>query len=166
MVLPEVIEEFFKQARAWKDEVRSGRDVDAKVAERVFGWRAIDVRHIRGVGCPGRDEPCGFSPSNPSMVNDEVVPWFSTSIADAMKIIEKLNAIWFFECEALPGDCSTNINPKWKAKFWDAEPCIGGRGPGIAEVSGLEEFEGCGDTLPEAICMAALKLAKAQQPKG
>lgn len=59
------------------------RQLDVAIAEHIFGWTEIKYEHIRGVDCPGRDEPVGFTQNS----KKSVVPWYSQSIADAWQVL-------------------------------------------------------------------------------
>lgn len=114
----------------------AGRELDRLVAEKVMGqmWQG-------GSPIPNYDGRWPWPPP------------YSTDIAAAWLVANKLGERWFVDIGCLPGDCAGNPNPKWEARFWDAEPCISG---GVGHVSGLEEFKARGETAPLAICRAAL----------
>lgn len=61
----------------------AGRDLDALVAEKVMGW-------VRGKIGPADDLSPVWFPQGPDSYWTETVPRFSTDIADAWQVVEKL----------------------------------------------------------------------------
>lgn len=57
------------------------REIDAKVAERVMGWTIVDR------GLSGRNALTG---SPPGSLQVRVVPFYSTDIGPAWKVVERL----------------------------------------------------------------------------
>ncbi len=61
----------------------AGRDLDALVAEKVLGWR-----HIKWE----RTTPLGRSPKNLLSLVLEEVPYYSTDIAAAWQVVERMRS--------------------------------------------------------------------------
>ena len=66
-------------------EMVAGRELDALVAERVMGWTGIE-RHIRG-GIAMPPWPSGLDPVTSAY---RTIPRYSTSIADAWLVVERM----------------------------------------------------------------------------
>lgn len=111
--------------------VGEGRSLDLLVAEKVFGWSNMSPGHT-GDDAYGHDPTCPDLPAHGRIH----VPHYSTSIADAWKIVEIL---------AVKSDWVSVGNTENK----DEWACvIGNRSPYIHERA---------KTAPVAICRAALK---------
>jgi hypothetical protein len=117
----------------------SDRELDALVAEKVMGWRWLkdDER-------PGRWLQYGTSPGRSPATGSEQVVWgmmnrlplYSTSIADAWQVVEKMRAMG-----------------KEAELFWTDQGCE----VFFARESSIHEGYGFTTTMPRAICRAALK---------
>lgn len=125
-------------ARSERQDWRTLRKLDAEIAERVIGWtrypkamHPTDNRTIEGIlYCPPK------MPWDSNALN--VVPAYSTDIAAAMEVVEKLRADgWSFACTLYEGRLPyASFCKKTVASSRNAEA----------------------PTLPEAICRAALAL--------
>ncbi len=117
-------------------DMKAGRELDALVAEKVFGINVVKSEHKNGYAYYTDGEPdwdwIRFEGS--SLQN--AIPMYSTDISDAWKVIEKLS----FTVEL------TTNNPY---------------GPTTDETEWLvtfhAEFEAHGCSAAHAICLAALK---------
>lgn len=108
------------------------RELDARIAEHVMGW--TDVRlYFANSGDP---EALGTAPGN----GREVVPDYSTDIAAAWLVVQKLGARGFMMHKSVVGNY-------WRARF-------------DIPVLAMEEPYVLAETAPLAICQAALLLVK------
>lgn len=138
MKVKEEMEPATRGARSERQDWRALRRLDAEIAQRVFGWtrypeamHPTDNRTIEGVlYCPPK------MPWDCSALN--VVPHYSTDIADAMKTVVELCAKGFsFACTIYQGRLPyASFRKRTAASSRNAEA----------------------PTLPEAICRAALSL--------
>jgi hypothetical protein len=103
------------------------RKMDALIAEHVMGWQFY--RDITGTYT-----------TNPNTGNLETVPHYSTDIAAAMEVVEKIRAEGFVNIEA--GYSAFDVTMKDFSKGVDDIKVVWGIQP----------------KLPMAICLAALKL--------
>ncbi len=116
--------------------MEAGRELDALVAEKVMGWR--DVRPGHYTGSPGTmygkaPQPQPWDSPQDRTKGVSFVPFYSTKIADAWEVIEKLA---------------------------DRDPMIAMWGYEDGTAGWFCDFEGIKDharTAPHAICLAALK---------
>lgn len=126
------------------DEMQAGRELDALIAEKVMGlvW---DETHCRicgwklsatvEQGCV--KDSCSLRPP-PSRRADEP-PHYSTDIAAAWQVVEKISSY----------SLTVIITNHMAAEGWNVE------------ILGLEEDIGAdATTAPEAICLAAQKMAE------
>lgn len=123
--------------------MKPGRELDAWVAEKVMGWVDVSKEHhwnyIRGCSAGWPDEYSGLPPDGYTG-DDEFkrdyrrIPNYSTSIADAWVVVEKLASTYLF--------CLENSGSFWVADF--------GR-------SADRRAQCTAGTAPHAICLAALK---------
>lgn len=114
--------------------IKPGPRLDALVAEKVFGCTPY-------IG-PSAQYECGCSPMNPeheTMINSWcVIPKYSTSIADAWQVVEKIEK-----------DFAIQISSDGDAKIiWYCYLENEDKGVWVNEKA---------DTAPHAICLAALK---------
>ena len=138
--------------------MNAGPSLDALIAEKVFGWIPKEVD-----GCDGAlgDSPqgyayceCGWNGDwNDTDHNDNrlTIPKpYSTSIADAWPIADKLNLILVPQYIPGPG-----VRPRngW-AVYDDAESLR----DDIFEMPGDKRALAIADTAPHTICLAALKV--------
>lgn len=134
------------------DELLAGRELDALIAEKVMGWKRIPVPpdangHFAGEALMQTDPPPNFR-WNPlgKIPFDTWVPHFSTDIAAAWQVVEKLVAEGY--CPALLYDDEGH----W-GLFFD----------GVSQAEAQPESyvvfttPAWADTAPLAICLAALK---------
>lgn len=112
-------------------ERKAGRELDAEVAERVFGFKV--VRDPNDIDLIAQDD---------SFVPTRRVPPYSTDIAAAWLVVEKL---------------SDRFHCRIKTPFMAGEKYFAGFTPlGVTGWNGRPDHEGSGDTAPLAICLAAL----------
>ena len=103
------------------DEMPAGRELDALVAEKVMGWDHYPSKH-------------------------EIVPAYSTDIAAAWEVVEKMRSDdWWAQI----AQDNTDI---WDAKLWRGEP---------DRWFPTMETYGNAPTAPLAICRATLKTVNA-----
>jgi len=106
----------------------SPRERDALVAERVMGLSKSDARQA-GLNCP----TCGYDGQWSSGANwRTLVPQYSTDIATAWQVVEKLKEKYEFQLLLDHGQWSFSVF----------------RG---------DKFTVYGSTVPEVICLAALR---------
>lgn len=112
--------------------MKPGPEMDVLVAEKVMGWRRVPSR-------PGRWTVPGAPPeaNYPS-----AVPPFSTSPLDAFEVVEKLRG------EGLRPIIMPDWGRQWQVVIY--------RGARL-----IEQGPFC-DTMPEAVCKAALMLRKVE----
>jgi len=118
-------------------EMKPGPELDALVAEKVMGWvrgggRMTWIRQgpFANCDCPSHDEAA-------------TVALYSTSISDAFEVVEKLYALSKrgFMCNWL---ADFAYQGAWIASFYSMDPDTG-------------DSDAEADTLPHAICLAALR---------
>lgn len=119
--------------------MKADRELDALIAERVFGWRRSDETGELCWHTPDMIFECGI----PNLVN-KLLPHYSTSIEAAWEVVEKLRQHCF--------RITVYSQPQ---QGLAVQVVNGGEGPYLsAEVYG--NIDKC-DTVPHAICLAALK---------
>lgn len=128
-------------------EALTGRDLDAAVAERVMGWTIAPEGNRWRVSATGEyiNSWCVDSPNLADLDSDVddrlygryAMPSYSTDIAAAMQVVEKMQERGF---RIFIRDYEGVIT--WEVKF--------------ASVKG-PSYEASGNDLPEAICRAALQ---------
>jgi Phage ABA sandwich domain len=144
----------------------AGRELDALVAEKVMGLAWEKVTHTMGwaVTVDGSREPITRDEwelrrnGQPIIVSGPLmhglyacpVPGYSTDIAAAWEVVEKLDAGWFFQVERIDGDYheptgyrEPGRKARWAASFQRWRTSI--------------PFSAVANSVPEAICRAALK---------
>lgn len=100
-----------------------GRELDAAVVERVMGWESI--RWVNGI-------PVGEQPDIP-FEHEYVVPEYSTDIAEAWRVIERIWDLgWYVDMG--------HYEDEWEVAFYN----------------GLQRYEDCGWPPAAVICRAAL----------
>ena len=122
--------------------VKTGRDLDAEVAERVMGWKHYQSQ--RGLKLTFFLSPEIYAThyiQSQSLVevssgNEENAPRYSESIEAAMQVVEKLGDVTMVKGHGL-----------WFAEFCKADKPTG---------------NGRSVSLPEAICRAALSAVDSQ----
>ena len=114
--------------------MEAGRDMDQLIAEKVFGYAILTEPHCDE--CAAMGEP---------MFRDEngvgPIPNYSTSIADAWEVVEKL---------------SMTTKQYWTMEYFST-------GAHVEFSVGGQSYEAEEETMPHAICLAALK---AMRPAG
>lgn len=130
------------------DEQLRGRELDIAIAERVMGydWWRSKVSGKRCLFPEGRQYPWfiyrATGDEQLTADYDHQVPPYSTSIEAAMEVVEKLRTEHW--CVTLMNQFSKG--PQWYVSFETVEG---------------ETYATC-DSLPEAICLAALKAVGAE----
>ncbi len=118
--------------------MKAGRELDALIAEKVMGWKRGDIYW----------HPYQFA--NPVDLTD--TPKYSTSIADAWLVVEKMDQ-WSF-------DVSRHHQESEKGKrrgiWYQARVMIFGK-VNWERDCWKGAFDSVGETAPHAICLAALK---------
>ena len=121
-------------------EMNAGRELDALVAEKVMGLNFPDnylEAEKRWVNLDPTPADC--------IIMMNVIPHYSTQIADAWRVVEKLLPhfrLEYYDAEAVEGHTDYTDTTGWHCDFW------------------LDSGHGCaeaGATAPLAICLAALK---------
>jgi hypothetical protein len=137
------------------DQLTPGRDLDALIAERLFGYQWYALEGWSPILCLPEDKmpdrvPC----DRPAVMNHNTgthkVPFFSSDIRAAMRVVGHVMAgvsdtAQFALHWIIPGGGDA---PVWECSmgaFWED----------------TDRPVGVGDTAPEAICKAALKVAAA-----
>ena len=138
------------------EEMAAGRELDALVAKVVFDltvrWLSVPRHpHEHGAGVPIQPQSCDPPPglTGAWAAMYWVIPRYSTDIAAAWEVVEKLVALGFVTVHLSQGI----KEPGWYASFF-GDPATDGKG-GYARA----------DTAPLAICRAALK-ATTPNPDG
>lgn len=127
-----------------KHELR-GRALDAAVAERVLGWRAVELLR------PGTrsEDAIGIHPLNNV---HESIPYYSDLIGHAWEIVEHVQRV---------KDCHFNMG-HGPSGWWHAYFCgcasDGSRDYGVSDTHGSAHA----DTAPLAICRAGLAAIEKQ----
>lgn len=121
----------------------TGRELDAEVAERVMKFEEVErvsgTFYYHNVKMDLESETGGRWRSP--------VPAFSTSIAAALEVVEKMLGAFTFDCGSYNGRT-------WQATFHSVEKIIRREaGSATNEIA---------RSLPEAICLAALAALKTQ----
>ncbi len=116
------------------DEMTAGRELDALVCELVMGWRREPQWGLTTMGKPNKPSPEGTC-----SVTSEVVPHYSTDIAAAWEVVEKL-------CELDEFCLITYFGSGGKVDGWVCEL-----------MSDYKHDRMKALTAPLAICRAALK---------
>jgi len=135
----------------------SDRELDAAVAEKVFGWRWIHEDSEQPWAVPYLVGPSSSVyyptvhakfPNVPKSGGD--LPNYSTDIAAAWAVVDRVIEL-DFSCFGGMTDCELVMNPythKWRAAFsW----------------SGGESSTGVHEFAPRAICLAALAAVGAKE---
>lgn len=133
---------------------KAGRELDAEIAERFMGWRWWRSS-ITGRRCLFPSEPpewfTELATGNEPLVGDWdhiSLPPYSTSIADAWHVVERLNALgWLVGLEQI----DTAQGRQWRTSLDRISPY------GIED-----EFA---TTAPLALCRAALRAVEMPNPR-
>lgn len=116
--------------------MKPGRELDKLVAEKIFGWNLTFNVHRQEWGQQHSDR---FEP----------VPKYSTDIAAAWMVVERLNSKNIslkLDNDPVNADEGSNSRGReWIAQFWN--------------YGGVSQY-GQSETAPHAICLAALNLCK------
>src|SRR5262245_9196319 len=140
------------------DKLEPGRELDALIAEKVMGWKwYVGVANL-GSGPKYRylDEPNEWNPLRPEWdgvtempighpaAQDSRFPYYSDDISAAWLVVEKL----------------TTTTKQWFHYEQSSTTCTA-----IFQNDAYEGWDACSeaDTVPLAICRAALKAVSAQQ---
>ena len=125
--------------------MKAGRELDAMVAEKVMGW--IWVKDNHGVHIePGSVDDCDCKSH---AGGNECLPYYSTNIAPAWEVVEKLAASEDWDEHPFEIHKNYNFKPTWTASFDDYTH------EGWSEVSAAH-----------AICLAALKAVESGTEAG
>lgn len=121
------------------------REMDARVAEKVMGWKNCSPRSsydlpVSGVAFGLGDPPDGWVGSVTSFSRRGVIPPYSTDIRAAREVIEKLRKEGYDVIVRLD---ATRINPPFAHVEFRSQ---------------VDEFVGTAETEELAICLAALKV--------
>ena len=115
--------------------MQAGIELDSIIAERVFGDKFEYQQRFKGYYRPWKQDPIAFEPC----------PKYSTDIKEAWKVVEQLLRI-------LPNeDVHMEHWNDGESSGWQVSTCFE-----LGEWKGWVEAE----TLPHAICLAALKVFK------
>lgn len=133
------------------DTLEAGRELDALVAEYVFGWTDLkDSRHWKGPGleCWRPTGPPGKIGTHPGGFVCEV-PHYSTMLVPAWEIVEKYKER--MQCMAWEPHES-----EWSVTIWVDLP--------NDKLEGGYWTSGNAASFPLAVCRAALKAVTERQP--
>ena len=132
------------------------RELDAQVAERIFGWVRLDRSasskpdELYPPGVRPDSVPPGYRDAHHTAPEFRAVPAYSTSIAAAWQVVERFEADGWKVCvakgELFPGDEESEL---WECYFQKPAPD-----------GGVWEPEGHAETPALAICRAALEGAE------
>ncbi len=127
--------------------MKPGKKLDALVAEKVMGWKRIPIDPSRyGIDWMwDKKEGC-------LLIDSQECPKYSTDISAAWQVVEKMfQDAWSIQIEG-----SELIDSRLGHGGFDVRfNCkCGARG----------RFDAEGDTLPVAVCLAALKTVKNEAP--
>lgn len=132
--------------------MKPSRELDAIIAEKIMGWGPIDI-DLNG-------NPVGINPLYPNKYKCHIIPKYSTSIAAAWEIIEKLKTM------VLSIEVSIYTKPRTSQITSIEETCQ----CNIFEFK--KEFEWwtpqfgvIGTTPAHAICLAALRVIERKNAK-
>jgi hypothetical protein len=136
--------------------MKPGRELDVLIAEKVFGLNLYDR-------FTGEEKPITATQALAYASNLDRIPPFSTDIAAAWMVVEKLKEL---NRDILPADRETDlelkfalhsdgiriqydrVDKKWEVCWWEV---------GFYEADS-ESFMVKADTAPHAICLAALSV--------
>lgn len=125
------------------DEIQAGRELDALIAEKVFGWRWLvsEGSGKRGIFSE-QNNPGWFSREASGHERlayewDCKLPYYSFDIASAWKLVERMQA----EGHCLEVRPYVKVSSGYRVSIWE----------------GGELDYATGETAPLAICRAALK---------
>ncbi|MEJ7710916.1 MAG: hypothetical protein WKF84_13885 [Pyrinomonadaceae bacterium] len=146
--------------------IESGRELDARIAEKIFKWRALYTKDgtVRELWPPTVDP---FSPKLDWSQCAEppdwgLVPYYSTSIADAWRLVIKMTDRMG---SANYPDFSWE-GPLYKPPMKDlnVEACpLGVSCWYVCVESGVERKIFCAETPPLVICIAALEIIESEE---
>jgi len=115
--------------------MKAGRKLDSLVSEIVFGEKFPFNRQLKGYYRPWAEDPIAY----------ESCPHYSSDIKEAWKIVEKLLTL-------LP-------NQDFHIEHWSDETHSGWQVSSCYELGEWKDWVRA-ETLPHAICLAALQAAK------
>ena len=131
------------------------REIDTRVAVEVMGARWEDrtpkgrKKELLMIGGRGAAYDDGTEIHYYGTVGRETLPHYSTSIADAWLVVEKMRGLgWWLRLSSPFQDGSL-----WNAGFTPA---------GTTGWNGTPDHNFASDTAPEAICLAALEAVRAE----
>jgi hypothetical protein len=143
-----------------------GRELDALVAERVMGWRWLPVRFVWD------DEPLVYL-LPPGGITEDVnsttsgawdenrvwhsMPCYSTDIAAAWEVVEKMQAAGWGWC--LEQHENADVPTAWFLRASEI-----GRNARFSSPEQMEEKRSASGAMPHAICIAALKAVGHEVP--
>lgn len=118
------------------DEMPAGREMNALIAEKAMGW-TVFYGEYKGYELFDDEVAQGYPPKEEADGVPFEIPYYSTDIARAWEVVEKMKNYLFV--------CGRTDDGIWEAYFFPVNS-------GIGKLS-----EAHGDTAPSAICRAALK---------
>jgi hypothetical protein len=131
--------------------VKVGRELDALIAEKVMGWRLLKQMVIPPKAIAGL--PSGIKDDGKVEYKD--IPPYSTDIAAAWTVVEKIKKLKVVRKDALGNDITLDFHISCDGDRWLAEwHFCSSYAEGSDDISEHSVFE---DTPPHAICLAALK---------
>jgi hypothetical protein len=131
--------------------MKPGRELDKLIAERVMG-QTVGRKNFDGFGGRAGD-PIILTPGGP--YNWEECPDYSTDIAAAWEVVEKLLAEPGKGFEISVGHMFKRHKDKSETKYWEC----------FIEDEKERRFIEEADTAPHAICLAALKAVGEAPPE-
>jgi hypothetical protein len=128
----------------------AGRELDALVAEKVMGWREIHRSLFTGYkpGHKGKIQKVSCSPR----LGCHRIPNYSTDIAAAWEVVEKVTSAVGPHREEFNFSMGGPRRNKWTCQFCPGCVC--------------HPAEASADTVPLAICLAALKAIEGARVAG
>lgn len=102
-----------------------GRELDARVADKVMGWTEVKCQPIANVyGEKVIDEYAGHPPGDP--FKNAIIPRYSTMMREAWEVLEKLRGMSLFtamiSAQGQPWVCKVNKDVLFVEERADAAP--------------------------------------------
>lgn len=126
--------------------MKPGKELDALVAEHVLGWGPREINHSTSILCKWRN------PEDSTGYNDYSLPSFSSDIAAAWELVEKLK-VGHREVRSDGCVVKDSIRIEYRETTGSWFVCWAYSGWNFMEFEHWTE----GESAPHAICLAALK---------
>jgi hypothetical protein len=125
--------------------MKPGRELDALIAEKVMGWGPIEIDR--------NGNPVGINPDYPSKFKCHIVPNYSTDIAAAWTVVEKLKLCVWPTTDGRYLCLLDQFSLEYGDEYWFG-------GSNVLENIERDWIAAVAQTAPHAICLAALKTVK------